>query len=87
MLDFHTELEACRGEKSLILGNGFGIAYDAAAGTRSFRWDSLAELCDFDPDSPLLLLLEQYYYDFEIAHQKINNMPRVESQDAERRIP
>lgn len=83
MLDFHKELEDCRGDKSLILGNGFGIAYDAAAGTHSFRWDSLAELCNFDADSPLLLLLEQCYYDFELAHQKINNAINVSEHYAE----
>jgi hypothetical protein len=71
--DFREELEGCQGNKSLILGNGFGISYDVAARTDSFCWDSLADLCDFDNDNPLLELLEECNFDFEIVHQKINN--------------
>ncbi|PTB91299.1 hypothetical protein C9993_12475, partial [Marinobacter sp. Z-F4-2] len=73
MSDFREELEGCQGNKSLILGNGFGISYDVAARTDSFCWDSLADLCDFDNDNPLLELLEECNFDFEIVHQKINN--------------
>jgi len=71
--DFREELEGCQGNKSLILGNGFGISYDVAAGTDSFCWDSLVDLCDFDNGNPLLELLEECNFDFEIVHQKINN--------------
>ena len=73
MSDFREELESCEGEKSLVLGNGFGISYDIAAGTDSFCWNSLADLCDFDEGSPLLELLGECNFDFEIVHQKINS--------------
>lgn len=73
MSDFREELESCEGQKSLILGNGFGISYDIAAGTDSFCWNSLADLCEFEEDSPLWGLLEECNFDFEIVHQKINN--------------
>lgn len=73
MSDFREELESCEGQKSLVLGNGFGISYDVAAGTDSFCWDSLADLCEFEADSPLWGLLEECNFDFEIVHQKINN--------------
>ena len=71
--DFREELESCEGQKSLVLGNGFGISYDVAAGTDSFCWDSLADLCEFEAGSPLMDLLEECNFDFEIVHQKINN--------------
>lgn len=71
--DFRAELEACEGPKSLVLGNGFGISYDAAAGTDSFCWDSLADICEFEEASPLRRLLEESNFDFEIVHQKLNN--------------
>jgi len=73
LVNFREELESCKGEKSLVLGNGFGISYDFAAGTNSFCWDSLADLCEFEVGSPLMGLLEECNFDFEIVHQKINN--------------
>ena len=73
MSDFREELESCEGQKSLVLGNGFGISYDVAAGTDSFCWNSLADLCEFEADSPLWGLLKECNFDFEIVHQKINN--------------
>lgn len=75
--DFREELESCEGQKSLVLGNGFGISYDVAAGTDSFCWDSLADLCEFEADSPLWDLLEECNFDFEVVHQKINNAINV----------
>ncbi|VXC97716.1 conserved hypothetical protein [Pseudomonas sp. 8Z] len=77
MTDFNKELKECDGEKSIILGNGFGISYDIAAGEDNFNWSTLLDLCDIEEGSRIHSLLSECYYDFELAHQKINNAIEV----------
>jgi hypothetical protein len=33
----HDEISTCKGKKSIILGNGFGLSYDVASGENNFR--------------------------------------------------
>lgn len=77
MTDFNKELKECEGEKSIILGNGFGISYDIAVGEDNFNWSTLLDLCDIKNGSRIHGLLSECYYDFELAHQKINNAIEV----------
>jgi len=70
----HDEISTCKGEKSIILGNGFGRSYDVASGEDNFSWTNLLGLCDIiDRNAPVYKLLEQCHFDFELAHQKLNN--------------
>lgn len=73
MATFLEELENCDGEKSIILGNGFGISYDIAVGEDNFNWDTLLDLCDIEEGSHIHRLLSECYFDFELVHQKLNN--------------
>ena len=69
----HDEIATCTGEKSIVLGNGFGLSYDVASGENNFKWTTLLDLCDIDQNTPIYKLLEQCNFDFELAHQKLNN--------------
>lgn len=73
MLDFQEEFEKCSGDKSLILGNGFGRSYDDAFHEKCFSWDTLLDSCEIEKVSPLYSLLDECNLDFEVAHQKLNN--------------
>lgn len=73
MTEFHKELENCTNEKTLILGNGFGLSYDKAFGGNHFSWHTLLELCEIKKDSPLYELLKNCNLDFERVHQKLKN--------------
>ncbi|EGQ7791350.1 TPA: DUF4917 family protein [Vibrio cholerae] len=73
MVKFHKELERCDGEKAVILGNGFGIAYDIAAEEDNFNWNTLLDLCEIEEGSQLHRMLAESFYDFELVHQKLNN--------------
>lgn len=70
---FQKLLEECGGEKSIILGNGFGLSFDAAMGGNYFNWNSLLSLCDIEVGSELYRLLSENRFDFELVHQKLNN--------------
>jgi hypothetical protein len=69
----HDEISTCTGDKSIVLGNGFGLSYDVASGGNNFKWTTLLDLCDIDQNTPIYKLLEQCNFDFELAHQKLNN--------------
>lgn len=73
MVDFSEELEKAANEKTLILGNGFGLSYDNAFKSNHFSWNTLLELCDIEEGSQLHSLLAECNYDFELVHQKLNN--------------
>lgn len=73
MEDFAQELKSCVGNKSIILGNGFGISYDIAFEEKNFSWNTLLELCEIGEESQLYGLLNECNFDFELAHQKLNN--------------
>ena len=73
MVDFSEEIENAVNEKTLILGNGFGISYDSAFESNHFSWNTLLELCDIEEGSPLYGLLAECNFDFELVHQKLNN--------------
>lgn len=73
MVDFSEELENAVNEKTLILGNGFGISYDGAFESNHFSWNTLLELCDIEEGSQLYGLLAECNFDFELVHQKLNN--------------
>ncbi|MGO2128275.1 MAG: DUF4917 family protein [Pseudoalteromonas prydzensis] len=70
---FQELLNDCYGEKSIILGNGFGISFDVAMGQNNFNWSSLLDLCDIQEGSELHRVLVDNQFDFELAHQKLNN--------------
>lgn len=76
ILDFNEVLES-ENEKNIILGNGFGIAYDHAFGESNFSWNTLSELCEIDTESPLYALIKDSNFDFELAHQKLNGACEV----------
>ncbi|HBO9634778.1 TPA: DUF4917 family protein [Pseudomonas aeruginosa] len=77
MADFNKEIKECTGEKSIILGNGFGISYDIAVDEENFNWSTLLDLCEIKEGSTIHCLLSECHYDFELAHQKINNAIEV----------
>lgn len=66
--------------KSLVLGNGFGLAFDRAVNESNFNWSTLLDLCDIDSESPIYNLLKQCNLDFELAHQKLNSAIDVVSE-------
>lgn len=67
---FAVLLERCTSsEKSLILGNGFGLSYDKAFGEDRFSWNTLADLCNIKKYPELFELLTECDYDFEVVHQ------------------
>lgn len=66
-------LNECKDDKSIILGNGFGISFDAAMGQDNFNWNSLLDLCDIPDGSELHQVLSENQFDFELVHQKLNN--------------
>lgn len=70
---FQEILDNCREEKSIILGNGFGMSFDIATNEDSFNWNSLLDLCDIEEGSEIHELLQNCNFDFELAHQKLNN--------------
>jgi len=70
---FQELLNECDGEKSIILGNGFGISFDVAMGQDNFNWGSLLDLCDIQNGSELHRVLFENQFDFELVHQKLNN--------------
>ncbi|EKO3608525.1 DUF4917 family protein [Vibrio metschnikovii] len=72
ILNFETELHKAD-KKSIIIGNGFGISFDQAFGSKCFSWNHLLDLCEIEEGSPLHVLLQQCNLDFELAHQKLNN--------------
>ncbi len=76
----HDEISICKGEKSIILGNGFGLSYDIASGGDNFKWTTLLDLCDIEQNTHIYKLLEQCNFDFELAHQKLNNVVDVISE-------
>ena len=78
-LNFIDVLESCDNEKHIVLGNGFGLSYDAAFGENKFSWHTLLELCEIEESSNLHSLLEDCSFDFELAHQKINSAIEVVS--------
>lgn len=73
MDSFQSILNATEGHKSLVLGNGFGISYDAAFGESNFAWKNLLDLCEIENDSPIQNLLIEENLDFELVHQKLKN--------------
>ncbi len=70
---FQDELSKCKNDKHLVLGNGFGRSYDIATKEKRFCWNTLLDLCDFKKDEPIYSLIEECNFDFEMAHQKLNN--------------
>ncbi|PTP77850.1 DUF4917 family protein [Vibrio splendidus] len=70
---FQELLDDCIGERSLLLGNGFGISFDAAMNEDNFNWDSLLDLCEIEEGTELHQLLVNNRFDFELVHQKINS--------------
>lgn len=56
---FQELLNECDGEKSIILGNGFGISFDIAMGQDNFNWGSLLDLCDIQNGSELHRVLSE----------------------------
>lgn len=70
---FQELLNECDGDKSIILGNGFGISFDVAMGQDNFNWGSLLDLCDIQNGSELHRVLSENQFDFELVHQKLNN--------------
>lgn len=70
---FQDILNECDGDKSILLGNGFGISFDNAMGQNNFNWNSLLDLCDIEDGSELHELLSENHFDFELVHQKLNN--------------
>jgi len=83
----HDEISTCKGEKSIILGNGFGLSYDDASGGNNFNWNTLLDLCNIEQNTPIYKLLEQCNFDFELAHQKLNNAVDVISKyDSENKL-
>lgn len=74
---FHDQLENCNSPKTLILGNGFGRSYDVAFGVNKFSWNTLVDLCEIKKESEVYELLKECHFDFELAHQKLNNAADV----------
>lgn len=72
ILNFKEELNRAD-KKNIVIGNGFGMSFDQAFGSRCFSWNNLLELCEIDKDSPLYAVLQECNLDFELAHQKLNN--------------
>jgi len=70
---FKELLDSCEGEKSIILGNGFGISFDVAMSQDNFNWGSLLDLCEIEDGSFLHHILSENKFDFELVHQKLNN--------------
>ena len=70
---FQELLDECEDDKSLLLGNGFGISFDVAMNEDNFNWNSLLDLCDIEEGTELYHLLVDNRFDFELVHQKINS--------------
>lgn len=70
---FQELLDNCEGEKSIILGNGFGISFDVVMRQDNFNWGSLLDLCEIEDGSVLHHVLSENKFDFELVHQKLNN--------------
>lgn len=69
---FQELVDTCKGPKSIVLGNGFGLSFDAATRQNNFNWNSLLDLCDIEVGSKLHGVLAACQFDFELAHQKLN---------------
>jgi len=76
ILDFEDQVKEAD-KKTIIIGNGFGLAFDRAFGKKCFSWNSLLDLCDIEEGTPLYDLMAECGYDFELAHQKLNNALEV----------
>lgn len=70
---FQKLLDSCETDKNLVLGNGFGLSYDAAFNENNFSWNTLLDRCKIKKEEPLFQLLKNSHCDFELAQRKLRN--------------
>ena len=77
-VDFsHAMKRYSKKNRSLIIGNGFGIAYDISHQQSNFEWSTLVENSNICKLSPLYKVIENSNFDFELAQKKLNDTREI----------